>query len=40
MEEVYRQLVADGLEKVNAQLKLNRAFGCDINFGSKYADIH
>jgi len=40
MEEDYRKLVADGLDKVNKQLKLNREFGCDINFGTKYSDIH
>lgn len=35
-----RQLIADGLQKVNNQLKLHRELGCDINFGNKYSDIH
>jgi DNA polymerase I-like protein with 3'-5' exonuclease and polymerase domains len=40
MEEEYKQLVADALEKVNQQLKLNRELACDIKFGRKYSDIH
>jgi hypothetical protein len=39
-EEVYRQLVADAMSKVNDQLKLNRELACDINFGDRYSDIH
>jgi DNA polymerase I-like protein with 3'-5' exonuclease and polymerase domains len=39
-QEVYRQLVADSLQKVNDQLKLNRELACEINFGKKYSDIH
>lgn len=39
-EEENKKLVEDGLAKVNAQLKLNREFSCDINFGSRYSGIH
>lgn len=39
-EDEYRQLVSDGLQAVNDQLKLNRDLACDINFGYKYSDIH
>jgi hypothetical protein len=39
-EDVYRQLVADAMGKVNDQLKLNRELACDINFGERYSDIH
>lgn len=39
-EDVYRQLVDDAIGKVNEQLKLNRDLACDINFGSRYSDIH
>ncbi len=39
-EEIYRELVADGLNEVNKQLKLNRDLASDINFGIKYSDIH
>lgn len=40
MEDDFKALVADGLEEVNKQLKLNRELACDINFGKKYSDIH
>lgn len=40
MEKVYHELVADGLQKVNDQLKLNRELACDIKFGKRYSDIH
>ena len=40
MEEEYRSLVADALQKVNDKLKLNRELACDINFGKRYSDIH
>lgn len=40
MEKVYHELVADGLQKVNEQLKLNRELACDIKFGKRYSDIH
>lgn len=39
-EDVYKQLVADALDKVNQQLKLNRELACDIKFGDRYSDIH
>lgn len=39
-EEESRQLIADALEKVNQQLKLNRELACDIKFGDRYSDIH
>lgn len=39
-QQLYHNLVADAIEKVNQQLKLNRELGCDINFGKCYADIH
>lgn len=40
MQDEYKQLVEDGLEKVNKALKLNRDFGCGIEFGSRYSEIH
>jgi hypothetical protein len=40
MQDEYKQLVADGLQKVNGQLKLNRELACDIKFGKRYSDIH
>jgi hypothetical protein len=40
LEEDFRQLISDGLEEVNKQLRLNRDLACDINFGLKYSDIH
>lgn len=40
MEEEYRQLVADGLQKVNDMLKLNRELACGIDFGTRYSEIH
>lgn len=36
----YEKLIKDAIGKVNKQLKLNRELGCDVNFGSKYSDIH
>ncbi len=39
-QDEYKQLVADGLQKVNDQLKLNRELACDIKFGKRYSDIH
>lgn len=39
-EQEFEKLIADGLEEVNKQLKLNRELACDINFGKKYSDIH
>lgn len=40
MQDEYRELVADALELVNNQLKLNRELACDIKFGKRYSDIH
>ena len=40
MEEQYKELTNLALQKVNEQLKLNRQLGCDVQFGSCYADIH
>lgn len=39
-QDEYKQLVADGLQAVNDQLKLNRELACDIKFGDRYSDIH
>lgn len=39
-EEQYKGLTNLALQKVNEQLKLNRQLGCDVQFGSCYADIH
>lgn len=36
----YYNLVADAMEAVNNQLKLNRELACDIKFGERYSDIH
>lgn len=39
-QDEYERLVSDALQKVNEQLKLNREFSCEINFGDRYSDIH
>jgi DNA polymerase I-like protein with 3'-5' exonuclease and polymerase domains len=39
-KDAYHNLVADAMQAVNNQLKLNRELACDIKFGKKYSDIH
>ena len=39
-QDEYRDLVNDGLQKVNDMLKLNRELACGIDFGYKYSEIH
>ena len=40
LEEEYKALLKDAMEKVNKQLKLNRELACDIQFGNNYSEIH
>lgn len=40
VQDDYHKLVADAMQAVNNQLKLNRELACDIKFGKKYSDIH
>ncbi len=40
MQDEYKQLVLDGLQKVNDMLKLNRELACGIDFGYNYSEIH
>lgn len=40
MESQYEEVVLGGMERLNAQLKLNRELACDVAFGKCYADIH
>lgn len=35
-----QRLIADSLDRVNKRLKQEIEFGCDIQFGTTYADIH
>lgn len=39
-EESARQLVLDALDQVNKHMKLEIEFGCDIQIGSNYSEIH
>lgn len=39
-DDVYKELVSDGLQCVNDALKLNRELACGIDFGYKYSEIH
>lgn len=39
-KEEVRELISDALKKVNEKLKPEIEFGCDIQFGKTYADIH
>ena len=34
------RLISDSLKKVNSRLNQEIEFGCDIQFGKTYADIH
>lgn len=39
-EDGAKQLVLDAIDLVNKQMKTEIKFGCDIQFGYKYSDIH
>ncbi len=40
MAEEYKQLINDGMDQVNQQLKLNRELACDVQCGKNYSEIH
>lgn len=39
-KESAERLIRDALDKVNKNFKLEIPFGCDVQFGKKYSDIH
>lgn len=39
-KEGAERLIRDALDKVNRNFKLEIPFGCDVQFGKKYSDIH
>ena len=40
MKGSVKALIEDSLEKVNDRFKLEIPFGCDVQFGTKYSQIH
>jgi len=40
LRDLWTGIVNEAIEKVNALLKMNRRMDCDVQFGTKYSEIH